>query len=210
VRTAMVSCVFAFRIFYDERHKIKVMPDETASQPSTPIPFNIGEEFSTPSKKLPPVRIVGASILVIGVAIAIYSFIHRPHSFASGSIDTINSVEVPGQNATLLALNITIQNNGTIPYVIHNIQAALDAGGSQYSDEPASASDFARYYQAFPDLKKAPLDPLLPEARIPPGATLRGTVMFLFPVQAAAFAARKSLSVTITPYDEPVPLVMSK
>jgi hypothetical protein len=34
--------------------------------------------------------------------------------------------------------------------------------------------------------------------------------MFLFPVKADAFAARKSLSVTVTPYDEPVPLTLTK
>ncbi len=186
------------------------MPDETPSQPPAPIPFNIGEEFSAPSKKLPPVRIVGACILVIGIAIAIYSFIHRPHSFASGSIDTINSVEVPGQNATLLALNITIQNNGRIPYVIHDIQGTLDTGSAQLSDQVVSAADFARYYQAFPDLKKAPLDPVKPEDRIAPGQSQRGTIMLLFPVKPDAFASRKSLSVTVTPYDEPVPLVITK
>ncbi len=186
------------------------MPDETPSPTPAPIPFNIGEEFSTPSKKLPPARIVAACILVIGIAIAIYSFIHRPHSFASGSIDTINSAAVPGQNAVLLAMNVTIVNNSSVPYVIRDIQGALDTSAGHFADDAASAADFARYYQAFPDLKKAPLDPLMPEARIPPGATLRGTVMFLFPVTADAFATRKSLSVTVTPYDEPVPLVLTK
>jgi hypothetical protein len=185
------------------------MPDETPSQPA-PIPFNIGEEFSTPAKKLPPARIVGACILVIGIVIAIYSFIHRPHSFSSGSIDTVNSAEVPGQSAILVAMNVTLVNHGTVPYVIRDIEAAVDTATGHFSDQSASAVDFARYYQAFPDLKKAPLDPLMREARIPPGGTLRGTVMFLFPVTADAFATRKSLSVTVTPYDEPVALVLTK
>lgn len=191
-------------------HKIDLMPEETPSPAPAPIPFNIGEEFSAPSKKLPPARIVAACIVIIGVVVGIWAFIQRPHSFASGSIDTINSVDVPGQNATLLALNITIQNNGTVPYVIREIEAAVDTTTGHFSDQAASAVDFARYYQAFPDLKKAPLDPLMREARIPPGGTLRGTIMVLFPVTADAFAARKSLSVTIIPYDQPVPLVLTK
>jgi hypothetical protein len=110
----------------------------------------------------------------------------------------------------LLALNITVQNNGRIPYVIHDIQASLDTGGQQYSDQAASATDFERYYQAFPDLKKAPLDPIKPDDRILPGQSQRGTIMVLFPVKPDAFASRKSLTVTVTPYDEPVPLVLVK
>jgi hypothetical protein len=188
------------------------MAEENPPQnsPTAPIPFNIGEEFSSPSKKLPPARIVAACIVVIGVVIAIYAFVKRPHSFSSGSIDTITSVEVPGQNSVLLAMNITIQNNGSIPYVIHDVQASLDTVNGHFADQVVSAADFARYYQALPDLKKAPLDPIKPEDRIAPGGVERGTIMVLFPVTQDAFAARKSLQVTINPYDQPVPLILTK
>jgi len=38
---------------------------------------------------------------------------------------------------------------------------------------------------------------------------ISGTIIVTFPVKADAFAARKSLSVSVTPYDE-LPIVMTK
>jgi len=58
-------------------------------------------------------------------------------------------------------------------------------------------------------LKQNALDLLALEARINPGSKLTGTVVASFPVKADAFAARKSLTVTITPYDE-LPVVITK
>ncbi len=186
------------------------MPDNDLPIAPQQTPFNIGEEFSTPSKKLPPVQIVIACIVTIAAAIAVFSFVHRPHSFASGSIDTLTTVEVPGQSSVMLAMNVSVHNNGSVPYVIHDIQATLDSGANHFTDQPASAVDFDRYYQAFPDLKKVPLEPLIAETRIAPGASLRGTVIFLFPVTPDVFANRTALKVIIQPYDQPMPLVLMK
>jgi hypothetical protein len=186
------------------------MPDTDLPTSSQPTPFNIGEEFSTPAKKLPPVQIVVACIVTIAAAIALFSFIHRPHSFASGSIDTLTTVEVPGQSSVMLAMNVSIHNNGSVPYVIHDIEATLDSGTNHFTDQPASAVDFDRYYQAFPDLKKVPLSPLIAETRVPPGDSVRGTLIFLFPVTPDVFANKTSLKVIIQPYDQPMPLVLTK
>jgi len=43
-----------------------------------------------------------------------------------------------------------------------------------------------------------------------PGGHTAGTIIVVFPVTPDAFANRKALKVTIQPYDQPVPLVLTK
>jgi hypothetical protein len=70
--------------------------------------------------------------------------------------------------------------------------------------------DFERYFQAFPALKEHAIAALTPETKIPPGRETRGTVMFYFPVTTDVFEKRKSISVAIQPYDQPVQVMLSK
>jgi hypothetical protein len=195
------------------------MPDDASSpSPTTPSAsapgpgtrFNIGEEFGTAKKNLPPVKIVLIGVAVIAVVALIASLSQRPHSATTGSIDDVVSVEIPDQNSIMVAINVSFQNNGAKPYWIHTIKADLETSGGSFSDDAASASDFDRYFQAFPPLKQHALAPLEREARINPGGRAAGTIIVVFPVTPDAFANRKSLKVTIQPYDQPVPLVLTK
>lgn len=185
-------------------------PESAQPVPQAPIPFNIGEEFSAPSKKLPPARIVLISIAVIAVVTAIYSFVERPHANATGSIDTITAVDLPSQHSVIVAINVSLYNTGEKAFYIRAIDAELQSGNDSFTDKPLAAVDFDRYYQGFPELKKAPLDPLRVETKIAPGGSIRGTIIVSFPVSADAFANRKALHVTIQPYDQPVSLVLTK
>jgi hypothetical protein len=195
------------------------MPDDVSSPPppipsaSTPDPgtrFNIGEEFGTAKKNLPPVKIVLIGVAVIAVIALIASLTQRPHSATAGSIDDVVSVEIPDQNSIMVAINVSFQNNGAKPYWIHTIKADLETTSGSFTDDAASPSDFDRYFQAFPTLKQHALAPLEREARINPGGHTAGTVIVVFPVTPDAFTNRKSLKVTIQPYDQPVPLVLTK
>jgi len=196
------------------------MPDDVSSSPPPPTPsastpdpgtrFNIGEEFGTAKKNLPPVKIVLIGVAVIAVVALIASLTQRPHSATTGSIDNVVSVEIPAQNSIMVAINVSFQNNGAKPYWIHTIKADLDTATGSFTDDAASPSDFDRYFQAFPTLKQHALAPLEREARINPGGRTAGTVIVVFPVTPDAFANRKSLKVTIQPYDQPVPLVLTK
>jgi len=178
--------------------------------PEPPTKFEIGEEFGTAKKNLPPVKIllIGAALIV--VVAGIVQFAQRPSSAATGSLSDIVSVEVPDQNFVMVAINVTVENRGDKPYWIHTLKADLETAGGHFSDQAASAVDFDRYFQAFPVLKENALPALQPEARIPAGGRLAGTMIVSFPVTADAFAQRKSLKVSIQPYDQPVPLVLSK
>jgi hypothetical protein len=187
------------------------MPENIPSLPPQPgTPFRIGEEFGTAKKNLPPVKIVLIGAAIIGLVAGVISFVQRPQSSATGSIDDIVSVEVPDQNLTMAAINVSFQNNGTKPYLIQTIKADLETPSSTFSADAVSPADFDRYFQAFPALKQHALKPLEREAKIDPTLRTEGTIIVAFPVTADVFASRKSLKVTIQPYFQPVPLVLAK
>jgi len=185
-------------------------PREPSAAPEPPIPFDIGEEFGTAKRNLPPAKVVGIVLAVIAAIVAIFAFVQRAKPQGGGSIDNISAVEIPSQNAVLVAVNVTIHNAGEKPLWIHTIKATLKTDNGEFSDDAASAVDFERYFQAFPALKEHALAALTPETKLQPGNEARGTVVVSFPVTQDAFAKRKSLSVVIQPYDQAVPLVVTK
>jgi hypothetical protein len=178
--------------------------------PNSQTPFNIGEEYGTARKSLPPVKIVLSALVVVATIAAIFVLTQRPHSEATGSLGEMTSVGIPGQNTVMVALNVSIHNGGEKFYWIKSMQAALETDTGRFTDEAAPASDFERYFQAFPALKEHALSPLTSEAKIEAGAETSGTMIVSFPVTADAFAKRKSLIVTIQPYDQAIPLVLKK
>ncbi|HZM12167.1 MAG TPA: hypothetical protein VFC15_18300, partial [Candidatus Limnocylindrales bacterium] len=64
------------------------------------------------------------------------------------------------------------------------------------------ASDYDRYFTAYPELRQHSTQPLTVETKIMPGAEQKGTVLVSFPVTEQEFNARKDLNVTIVPYDQ--------
>ena len=184
-------------------------PPAPETAPAEQTEFNIGEEYGTARKSLPPAGIVAICLAVVVAIAAAYALTHRAHPLSSGSIGDIVSVTVPGQDMVMVAVNVSIQNNSEKPSWIHTIQASLDTGSSKLTDDAAPAVDAQRYFEAFPDLKAHALDILTAETRMNPGEKIAGTVVVSFPVKADVFAARKSLTVTVAPYDE-LPVVMTK
>ena len=193
-------------------------PNPAATPISTPTPqapavpptdFHIGEEFGTAKRNLPPAGIVLICIAAVAIVVAFIAFQQRAKPQGAGSIDLVTAAEVPGQNTILVAVTLTLHNTANISLWIHTLKAQLTAAdGHTYEDEAASAVDLDRYFQAFPVLKESSEPPLSPEMELLPGATKRGTIMFSFPVTKEAFNQRKSLTVTIQPYDQPLPVVL--
>ena len=182
-------------------------PPDSSSQ--SPISFNIGEEYGTAKKNLPPIKIVLIAIGIVAIVAAILILIQRPHSLATGSITDVSSVDVAGQNIMMVGLNVSLQNRSAKTYWIKTIKVSVDTPKGHFDDDAASAVDFDRYFQAFPALKEHALSPLVAETKIEPGAAYSGTVVVSFPITADDFASRKSLSLTIQPYDA-IPLVLTK
>lgn len=185
-------------------------PEIPSNPPEPPIPFHIGEEYGTAAKNLPPVKIVLIGLAIIVVIAVVVSLVERPHSPATGSIDDVASIEIPDQNAVMVAINVSFQNHGKKPFWVRNIKVDLETGSGNFSDEAAAAVDVQRYLQAFPALKEHALELLKRETMVEPGDATKGTIMVSFPLMPDAFANRKSLKVIIQPYDQPVPLVLTK
>jgi hypothetical protein len=171
--------------------------------------FDIAEEYGTARKSLPPAGVVAICVAVVVAVVAVYALTHRVKPHSSGTIDDVVMVPVQGQDMVLVAINVSIQSHGDKSSRIKSMQVSADVGGNTISDDAVPAVDAQRYFTAFPDLKQHALDLLALETRISPGGRLTGTVVTSFPVKAEAFAARKSLTVTITPYDE-LPVVITK
>jgi hypothetical protein len=171
--------------------------------------FDIGEEYGTARKNLPPAGILAICIAVVLVIVAVYSLTHRAHALSTGSVDDVTAVDVAGQNMVMVAINVTVQNNADKPSWIHTIRATLDTGKDKFDDDASPAVDAQRYFQAFPALKQHAIAFLLPEARLDPKSKTSGMIVVSFPVTQDVFNARKSLTVTVTPYDE-MPVVMKK
>ncbi len=171
---------------------------------------NIGEEFGTAKRNLPPAKIVSIVLAAAAILLGTFAFLDRAKPQGNGSVDNIAVAEIPNQNAVLVAVNVTVQNSGEKPLWIHDIKATIKTDGGEFSDVAASAVDFERYFQAFPTLKERAIAALPPETKIPVGGQARGTVVVSFPVTQNGFDKRKSLSVVIQPYDQPLPLVLTK
>jgi hypothetical protein len=167
----------------------------------------MGEEFDKAKWTLPPWQPVVVALVIVGVVVAILSFVTRAKPQGRASIDNINAVQIQGDNI-MVAVNVTLQNSGRKPLWIHDIKSQLKTDKGDFSDEAAPAVDAERYYLAFPDLKQNTLPALLPEAKIAPGGQRQGTIVFSFPVSKEQFEHRKSLTVTIQPYDQKAVVLM--
>jgi hypothetical protein len=178
-----------------------------ASEPITE--FRIGEEFGTAKRNLPPARIVLICVAAIAVIVGIFAFVGRAKPQGAGSIDFVVATDVPGQNMILAAITFTLRNTAAKPLWIHTLKAQLTtADDKTFDDEAASAVDLDRYYQAFPVLKESSEAPLPPETKLLAGSEQRGTIIVSFKVAKEAFDQRKSLTVTIQPYDQVLPVVL--
>jgi hypothetical protein len=184
-------------------------PVQPPVPPAQPSDFDISEEYGTARKNLPPVGILLICVAVVAVIVAAYVLTHRAHTVNAGSIDDVVAVEMPGQEMVMAAVNVSIHNNEEKPIWIKAIQVTADAGGSKQTDDAAPAVDAQRYLQAIPELKQHALNFLTAETQVNAMSKISGTIIVTFPVKADAFAARKSISVSVTPYDE-LPIVMTK
>jgi len=195
------------------------MPDPTpAPPPKPPTPpaapagptINIGEEYGTAKKNLPPAKILLIAIAAVVVVVLIASFVKRAKPQASGSLDNVAAVEIPGQGSTMVALTFTIRNTSDKILYVHNIQSTIKAPSGDSTADAVSAVDFDRYFQAFPTLKVGTQPALPPETKIQPGETVARTIIVAFPVTLDVFNKRQSTSVIVWPYDQTVPVTLTK
>jgi hypothetical protein len=197
------------------------MPD----QPSTPFPsttqstapkapsgptIHISEEFGTAKRNLPPAKIVILALAAVIVIAAIVAFVQRPKPQATGTLVNIAGVQIPGQNSVLVALTFALRNPGQKSLWVHDIEGKLVTSSGEFTAEAVSAVDFDRYFSAFPALKTGSQPALAPEDKLQPGQEVSRTIIVSFPVLLDAFNQRKSVSVIVQPYDQPLPVVLTQ
>ena len=208
------------------------MPDESPRTPPPPKPapvsppapapvvsdmggvgptINIGDEFGTAKRNLPPAKVVLIVLAALVVIAAIFAFVQRAQPQGQGSLDAVSVAEIPGQTSVMVAATVTLQNPSKKPLWIHTIGATLvTAEGKEFKDNAASAVDFDRYFQALPSLKEHATTALVPELKLMPGDQKKGTVIVRFPVSADAFNSKKSFKVVIQPYDQTVAVELGR
>jgi hypothetical protein len=110
----------------------------------------------------------------------------------------------------MVALTFTIRNTSDKILYVHNIQSTIKAPSGDSTTDAVSSVDFDRYFQAFPTLKIGAQPALPPETKIQPGETVTRTIIVAFPVTLDVFNKRQSVSVIVWPYDQQVPVTMTK
>lgn len=197
------------------------MPDPTPARPPEPSyvlttpagkgpTINIGEEYGTAKKNLPPAKILLITIAAVVVVVLIASFLKRAKPQASGSLDNVAAVELPGQSSTMAALTFTIRNTSDKVLYVRGLQGTIKPTAGDGPVEAVSAVDFDRYFQAFPALKVGAQPALSPEVKIQPGETAERTIIVVFPETLDVFNRRESVSAIVWLYNETVPITLTK
>ncbi len=184
-----------------------------APQPPTPSgpTINIGEEYGTAKKNLPPAKILLITVGAVLIVVFIVSFLKRAKPQASGTLDNVAAVQIPGQDSTMAALTFTIHNTSDKILYVRSLQGSIKVPNKDVEPVDAvSAVDFERYFTAFPTLKAGTQPALTPETKIQPGETVARTIVVALPVTLDAFNQRQAIAVVIWPYDQTVPIVLSK
>jgi hypothetical protein len=181
------------------------------AEPSAKGPtINIGEEFGTAKKNLPPMKIVLIAVGAVLVVVLIASFVKRAQPQGKGSLDNIAAEQIPGQDSTMAALTFTLRNTSNKILYVHSLQGQIKTASGEQTADAVSAIDFDRYYQYFPSLKIGAQPALMPEAKLQPGQSLAGTIMVAFPVKLDEFNKRQSTSVVVWAYDQQLPIVLTR
>src|SRR5258708_19920959 len=80
--------------------------------------INIGEEFGTARRNLPPVKVLLLATAGILIIAGIYSFLHRAKPQAAGSLDNVTAAEIPGQGSVLVALTSPLRHSPNRPLLL--------------------------------------------------------------------------------------------
>ncbi len=191
------------------------MSDPTPPAPNPPAPpagptINIGEEYGTAKKNLPPAKIVLLAVAAVVVVVLIASFLKRAKPQASGTLENVVAVEIPEQNSTMVALTFALHNSSDKVLYVRSLEGSIKAPSGDVTADAVSAIDFERYFQAFPALKVGAEPALAPETKLQPGETVLRTIIVVFPIPLDKFNQRTATSAVIWPYNETVPVVCSK
>lgn len=181
------------------------MPDRNTPKPR--FDFDAGhvpitEEFDSAKRTLPAVAPLAVALTVVLVFIIGVAYIFRAKPLAQGQIDQAFAMQQENNPYSMVMMQVTLHNVGDKMLYIKEVKASIVTDAGESTDVAASAVDYSRYLQAFPDLKMYASDPLKVETKIPSGGEVKGSVLVAFPITKDQFYGRKDLSVAIIPYDQ--------
>jgi hypothetical protein len=162
----------------------------------------ITEEFDSARRTLPPIAPLAVALLVVVVFIVGVGYVFRSKPIAQGQIDQAFAMQQEENPYSMVLMQVTLRNIGDKPLFIKEIKADITTEQRESVDDAASAVDYSRYLQAFPDLQAYATEPLKVETKIAPGGEVKGSVMVAFPITKEQFYARTALNVTVFPYDQ--------
>ena len=153
------------------------MPDTNFPKPG--VAFDAGhvpitEEFDSAKRSLPPVATLVAALAVVVVFIIGVAYIFRSQPVAQGQIDRAFAMQQEDKPYSMVLMQVTVRNVGNKPLFIKEIKSDIMTDQGESVDDAASAVDYSRYLQAFPDLQVYATDPLKVETKIPPGGEAKG------------------------------------
>jgi hypothetical protein len=185
-------------------------PAKQPEEPADLAHMPMSEEFDKAKWTLPPWQPVAVALAIVAVVVAVFSFSTRAKPPGTGGIQNVAAVPIGNGDNVLVAVTLTLSNTSQKPLWIHDIKGQLKTDKGEWTDDSATAVDSERYFQAFPDLKQNAGAIMKPEDKIAPGGQQQGTVVFSFPVTKDQFDQRKSISVSVQPYDQPRAVVLTK
>ena len=198
------------------------MPENAAkpSTPSAPQPapdaghVPMSEEFDSAKWTLPPIVPVVIGLVIVAIVVGIVLIGGRAKPGATALITGVYAVDQKGQTGVLAIVQVHIHNVGTRPLWIKASSVTIETDRGKWTDEAAAASDFKRYFQAYPELKPYEKPALAAETKIPPDTDFDGMVLVGYPpppepnaatpppgFSKADFDKRKSLTINIDLYD---------
>src|SRR5262249_9470639 len=158
-------------------HRRCPMPDTNFPKPGPAFDAGhvpITEEFDSVKRSLPPVATLVAALVVVVVFIVGVAYIFRAKPVAQGQIDRAFAMQQQDKPYSMVLMQVTLRNVGDKTLYIKDIKSDITTEAGASSDQAASAVDFSRYLQAFPDLQMYATEPLKVETKIPPGGEAQG------------------------------------
>ncbi|HEY1938189.1 MAG TPA: hypothetical protein VGJ33_09670 [Candidatus Angelobacter sp.] len=191
-------------------------PPSKAETPAKPHAANapdaghvsMAEEMDSAKWTLPPIVPLLIAGALVGILVAVIALSNRTKPSAALAITKV--VTAAQEANTMVAVQIKLDNQVEGPLWIKDVRAEVEtADGKKYSDSASPASDAPRYMEAFPALQEAKADWLHDELKIPTKTSFNGVAIFSYPVDKAAFDARKQLTLRIQLYDRPTLVAVS-
>lgn len=147
-------------------------------------------------------------LVLVGVAVGLFLMYGRPKQGASGNITKVFAMEQASKESVLAGVEFTVKNLADEPLWVKQMKVKIKTAKGEFEDEPASVSDAARYFEAFPELKSQASNEFMPiDSKIAEGAERKVLVVVSFPVTKAEFDARQGIEVLLEPHDR-TPMVI--